>query len=380
MQIEYLSSLLLGAAMVAIYSWSRFDEPSYDSQSEYFARYKPRFATSQTRYARAKLGYLFAIILLFLALSLVPGLYKELAGFDANTSGPLIAALAIIALQNFPVLRNLEQKIRGFLHTLARIPDSVRRTVQQMRSSPFMMASRSIACQTRNLLTQIDCGMQDSARLNNLILEDDLLHAWFSVGCLLAVVRDSNENRTGIDPLFFDYYKDELDGITARHSALSDAARKRLSAYLVSTSTSVTTLTHDNDDSTVMREVCNLRDRLYTFVACGVHSSVKNDAASLEIVRRLGFSIIPINSAGRRIGSLVGFAFIALLILSGVTVFSIESFRTNVLLQAVGKDLFDVFGVPKETPDMFIWSWFAAAFYFAAILGALVVRDARVGS
>ena len=46
--------LCFGVVMVAIHSWSRFDQPSYHTGSEHFARYEPRFATSHALYARAK--------------------------------------------------------------------------------------------------------------------------------------------------------------------------------------------------------------------------------------------------------------------------------------------------------------------------------------
>ncbi|WP_314945875.1 hypothetical protein [Bradyrhizobium cosmicum] len=54
---KWIIAFAFGAVMVGMYSWSRFDEPSCDSRSEYFSRYKPRFSTSYSRYARAKWAY-----------------------------------------------------------------------------------------------------------------------------------------------------------------------------------------------------------------------------------------------------------------------------------------------------------------------------------
>jgi hypothetical protein len=50
---KWIIAFRFGMVTVVLYSWSRFDEPSYDSQSEYFSRYKPKFSTSYARYARA---------------------------------------------------------------------------------------------------------------------------------------------------------------------------------------------------------------------------------------------------------------------------------------------------------------------------------------
>src|SRR5215831_10103862 len=80
----WVIAMCFGAFMVGIYSWSRFDEPSYDSQSEYFARYKPRFSTSHARYARAKWAYLVAIILIYGGFTLVPELFSTLAGIQVS--------------------------------------------------------------------------------------------------------------------------------------------------------------------------------------------------------------------------------------------------------------------------------------------------------
>ena len=104
--------IFFGAVMVGLYSWSRFDEPSYDSQTEFFCRYKPRFSTSYARYARAKLAYVCAIIAIYLLFSLVPQLYEPFsdpAMKPIKGSIPLGIALAIITLQNTVMLKDLER-------------------------------------------------------------------------------------------------------------------------------------------------------------------------------------------------------------------------------------------------------------------------------
>ena len=66
-------SLCVGVVMVAIHSWSRFDQ--YHTSSEHFARYEPRFATSHALYARAKWAYIAAVVGIYVILSLTPGMY-----------------------------------------------------------------------------------------------------------------------------------------------------------------------------------------------------------------------------------------------------------------------------------------------------------------
>src|SRR5262245_2206464 len=367
----WVIAMCFGAFMVGIYSWSRFDEPSYDSQSEYFARYKPRFSTSHARYARAKWAYLVAIILIYGGFTLVPELFSTLAVIQVsadNSKGsfPLAVAFAIITLQNVPGLKDLERRVRGMLHSVARIPECVRRTVAQMRTSPFNFKPNGKASQTRKLGATAQPEV-----LDRLILEDDVLHGWYSIGCLLCSLSENNRARTGIDLLFFDYYKDELDSIAAKHVALAQLVREHLAECLRPNSSAG----GDSNDSAIFREIRDLRDRLYTFVACGVHSSVASDAESLEIIKKLGFAITPTDVGHRSIvGPLAGLSFIALLMLSIFTGYSADLFNRYVLAPLPPER----FGLPKETLGLYAWTGSTAVFYFMAMLGALVLRNSRV--
>ena len=382
--IENIVFLCFGAAMVGIYSWSRFDEPSCDTQSEYFARFKPRFSTSYTLYTRAKLGYACAIILLYCILSFVPELFVALAGAGPNAIpskhvSPLVVALAIVSLQNAPVLRDVECRIRGFLHAFARIPECVRRTVACMRSSPFNFNRDAVAAQTRKLNLRETSNTQFRAVLTNLLNDDDLLHGWYSVGCVLCALSDRSWDTTGIDPLFFELYQDELDSITARHAALAELVREHVTDYLKSRASGASGRKADAGEPAALREVRDLRERLYTLVACGVHSSVKHDGETLEIIGKLGFAVTPNDREhGPSILPLVGLSVIALFVLSIVSSVWTRGFSEFLKLQ-VGSDWIGAFpAIPTSMPGYMTWTWVVAAFYFSAVFVALAIRNARI--
>jgi len=372
---RWMVALCFGTVVVAMYSWTRFDEPSYDSQSEYFARYKPRFATSSQRYWRAKWSYVGAITLMFFVFSLVPELFIGLASIDPNAGQPklgeaaipLAVALALITLENTPGLRDIERRIRGFLHAFARIPDRVRRSVAQMRSSPFNFTPNSISALTRKLGLPSE-GSNPLANLSDLLAEDDLLHSWYSIGALLYALSEKNRDRIGIDPLFFESYKAEFESIGDKHVALTELVRQHVAERSRA----------DAADSSTLREVRDLRDRLFTFIACGVHSNVKGDAESLEIIKRLGFAIRPSDRRNRAfVAPLAGLAIIVLIVVSIFTGYSTQIFREHVLLR-VGRAWIDAFPVPKETLGFYTWSWMTALFYLSAIIAALAIRNSRV--
>jgi len=113
--IIWIITICFGAVSVGMSSWSRFDEPSYDSQSEYFARYKPRFSTSYARYAWAKWGYVWAIISVYFVFSLTPEYFNAITAGEGkvvdSSNIPMAVALGIITLQNVPGLKDLERRV-----------------------------------------------------------------------------------------------------------------------------------------------------------------------------------------------------------------------------------------------------------------------------
>jgi hypothetical protein len=375
---KWTIAFVFGLVTVVMYSWSRFDEPSYDSQSEYFSRYKPRFATSYARYARAKWAYVGAMILVYVVFSLVPELFNTFVNIGAagdrpkTTEGlaPLAIALGLVTLQAIPGLKELERRIRGFLHSLARIPDCVRRTVAQMRSSPFTFEPSAFECQTRKLVSRLDIKNQQPVGLTKLTDDDEILHTWYCVGCVLGALSERRRDSVGIDPIFFAYYRDQLDGISAKHVALVDLVSGHLSECLRGNTPA---------DLGTLSEIRDLRDRLYTFVACGVHSTVKDEADSLDMVKRLGFCLTdePPKEVLNFFGPLAGLSFISLAMLSIFTGCLTWVFSEHVSLW-VGRVWIQGLPVPTDILGYFTWSWTTAAFYFTAIFGALAIRKSKI--
>ncbi len=381
---KWIAAFIFGMVMVVLYSWSRFDEPSYDSQSEHFSRYKPKFSTSYARYAWAKRAYVGAMILIYLILSLVPELFNTFVNIGPTgdrpktpeglaplvIATPLAIALGLVSLQAIPGLKELERRIRGFLHAVARIPDCVRRTVARMRSSPFTFEPSAYQCQTRKLVSRLNVRNQQPVGLTKLTDDDEILHTWYCVGCVLVALSERKRDSVGIEPIFFAYYKDELDSISAKHVALVELVREHLSECLRGNT--------PNDVGT-LGEIRDLRDRIYTFVACGVHSTVKSEADSLDMVKKLGFCLTdepPADRIGFG-GKLAGLSFISLAMLSIFTGCLTWMF-SEYISRGIGRDWIHGLPVPTDILGYFTWSWTTAAFYFTAIFGALAIRKSKI--
>jgi hypothetical protein len=361
--------LCVGVVMVAIHSWSRFDQPSYHTSSEHFARYEPRFATSHALYARAKWAYIGAVVGIYVILSLTPGMYNALAPRPVDISSiPWIVALGIVTLQDIPGLRELEQRIRGFLHAKARIPEAVRLTVAQLKGSPFNSLPEIETAQIRKIMALLGGGQHDPMAIRSLMQQNEVLQTWSKVGGLLFMLSESKRPTTGINLLFFENYKDELDSINARYAAFAD----RLADYLRTRSVDV------DDNSALLRDLRDVRDRLYTFVACGVHSSSTSDAERVEILKSFGFGISYTPEA-IDISPLIGLSIIAMMTLSVFTGYSAQLFRDD-WLEPLGSNWIKVFPIPSKPFEIYVWSLSTAAFYIAAIFGALSVRNTRIAN
>jgi hypothetical protein len=362
-------SLCVGVVMVAIHSWSRFDQPSYHTSSEHFARYEPRFATSHALYARAKWAYIAAVVGIYVILSLTPGMYSAITKQSVDISTiPWIVALGIVTLQDIPGLRELEQRIRGFLHAKARIPGAVRLTVAQLKGSPFNSLPEIGTAQIHKIMALLGGGQHDPTAIRSLMQQNEVLQTWSKVGGLLFMLSESKRPTTGIDLLFFENYKDELDSINARYAAFAD----RIADYLRTRSIEI------DDNSALLRDLRDVRDRLYTFVACGVHSSSKSDAERVEILRSLGFGISYTPEA-IDISPLIGLSIIAMMTLSVFTGYSAQLFRDD-WLEPLGPKWIGVFPIPSQPFEIYVWSLSTAAFYIAAIFGALSVRNTRIAN
>lgn len=275
--------------------------------------------------------------------------------------------MAVVTLQDIPGFRDLEQRIRGFLHAKARIPEAVRLTVAQMRGSPFNISPEIEAAQTRRITGLIGGDSQDAIAFKNLMQEDELLQTWSRIGGLLFALSESRRPGTGIDLLFFDNYKDELDSINARHAAFAE----RMAEYLKSRRSIAL-----EDNSGLLRDIRDVRDRLYTFVACGVHSSSKSDAERVEILRNLGFGI-SYTREGIDISPLIGLSIIAMMTLSVFTGYSAQLFR-EYRLETLDPKWIGAFPIPSQPFEIYVWSLSVAAFYLAAIFGSLSVRNTRI--
>jgi hypothetical protein len=388
---NWIIALCAGGAMVAFGSWGRFDDPSYDSDADFFTRYKPRFSTYRGRYAHARYGYISTFLAIYLIFSFVPEIFyallsveadvKEKTAIQSPTVLPVVIALALVTFQRSPISKEVERRIRSFFHALAQIPEGIRRTVALLRNSDFAFDPNAVSLQTTKLgLTNPDDSKPAADIFPTLLQTDQIANLWYGIGCLLFALADEKRGEIDLDPLFFDSYQDEFNVIASKHAEAIKPVRQHLNAILKNPGLCRPGIVNDHE-SLLYSELRTLRDRLYTFLACAVRSSVKTEIESASILRMLGFGThLPPHVKGDMlsvVGPIVALSFIGVMLLSVLTGFSTQLFSDHVLAP-LGNPWAEVFPVPRELFKIYTWSWTTALFYAASVVTAMALREARI--
>ena len=392
--VAWYAALAFGAIIVGTFSWTRFDEPSYDDKSQFFRLYAPRFSTPSGRYWNARLGYVVVLITIFIFFSLFPKFLlvfvtgdsgTDLEGRSQGSALPLIVAMLLMGFQNVPGFKQLEVRIRSALHAVGKIPDGVRRTVNQLKGAQFNFDDYDAAL--RHEMTRL-AGAADDHRLTpDLIKSDAVLRRWCKISCLLNRITDRGKRSTRISDSFFDTYDEELESITARHDALT----LRVAAYTIEF---IKSIPIDADrpiegtasargevlgDAELVRELRKLRDRLFTFIACGLRSSVRSERQVSSALMDLGFDVRLQPKTSRGILGVAGLFLIAVVSITVFTVFVSMEFNGQYVAGQNWEDgLSRAILVPQEHVMLWLWTLFSAAFYLAAVVGALVPRAAAI--
>src|SRR5262249_39190458 len=124
----------------------------------------------------------------------------------------------------------------------------------------------------------------------NLINDDEIANVWYCTGCLLATLTDREAQITDIREQFIAFYSEELESIASKHAELAKQVGQHVAAIIADPSLLRPGVV-DDKDAVLFKKLRTLRERLYTFIACGVRSSVKTEADSGKILKKLGFEI-----------------------------------------------------------------------------------------
>jgi len=366
---EWDGAVFYGVLIVTVYSWSRFDEPTYN-KIQYFSIYKPQFATSNSSYLFMKITYILLSCAIFVGASLV----SKVVGANGPLTSPIAIAMYVVTLQNVPGLLAVERAVRAVLHATAKIPQRVRQTAEQMCTADFKFENFDLLKLSTSLIRRVwgpDAADSDRRTIIHYIREiansDKILHDWLLIACLLSALSDRNGSKSKIEikPSFIDEYKYEIDSITANHAAAFNDVAHHLE--------NICNRKETDDPPTLAANLEEIRRRLFAFIACGVRSSVATDIQSAEILQGLGFSGSFSSEHDSSISDLLLLLSICLLFAALGFVLSTE------VMYAFVKDAANALHLPQDAANGFYFFLSTAFFYTVTITSGLRLRERRMG-
>lgn len=200
----FLFLLLLGGILVCIRSHELFSTPSPRNDAQWLVdEMNLQFLTGPRQFASGYAFYLVPVLLLYVLLSVSPELLSlsmgiagtthsvgslTIAGSEAQTFAPMLAATAVITLFSVKPFSIIEHAIRRLSHNVAGIPQYIQDIVRQIRQMNFGSISADLPLPRMQLdhVTAIP-------GLNNDLAAIGKLHEWIFGTTSILVWSDKAE-------------------------------------------------------------------------------------------------------------------------------------------------------------------------------------------
>src|SRR5438874_5704335 len=138
---------VFGLLVVTAFAWKRFDEPSFPNQESLPRTVDPlRYLFFKSAYQKARLTYLFALLLLYTLLvapgpKIAPAVGTVGVKDIPAEGGALLAALILtgvgLAHDSLKRLHTVEEMLRHWVHEWFLVPDGVERTIGVLEDARY---------------------------------------------------------------------------------------------------------------------------------------------------------------------------------------------------------------------------------------------------
>jgi hypothetical protein len=287
--VSFNIAFLLGLIIVVSTSIEIFNQPSYSRDP----------GKLKKKYKRALRLYLLAIAALYSFITFFPEVLSGL-GADAATlekiisrpTWPLAAVSFVIGLQSLVFIRQFEELCRSKLHKWAKIPEGARETINRLKKAGFNFKLYN----NENVLHR-----QEFAHVTQNVFEKEqpsLEIKWVKICCILFNLRMAEKSETdtpgGFNPSaydtdFFQEYDEEYREIETLHERLTNTVslyKELKNGAKENNQGSIQTL-----KESLEKDVDDLLERVYTFIACAVRSKQSTESEVYAILSKLGFSL-----------------------------------------------------------------------------------------
>lgn len=394
---QFFLTIVIGLAILIFNFWKRFDVPLQMLNTKFpISKYSITFLTTKRRYILAKILYISVIIIIYLCLLLAvrysPTAVKVFENIAQNEnlnvnlknehawikslSDPFTLALLITTLQQMPIINEIEKYFRSIFHAVAQIPEKVRKYVSQLRASVFQ-EEKLLWIQVKKF--GLDFEKVNSKEIYSKIIEDELINIWLTVGGIIVKISPTKQaKKIQISSDFIDQNKDELDSIVDKYRGLFQSIKERASKIYYNTEQKANILYNDN--SSLLEEIHALRDRLYTFVACGVISSSIREQDIDESFELLGFSGKISPSKDSQMIYIFCYAFFAFIVTFFINMIATNYFYELFIDPLGNYSPFFIHHIPNNTGDIFAKTSITASFYIPAVIFCLYLRKSYLSA
>lgn len=385
-QIEwtYWLAYASGLVLVILVSLEVFNEPSYKKKEPgLYKKFRPRDVTSNRLYFRSLSLYLASMGFLYTVISSSTDLGSALIGGKEVSSNlardpvyPLLAATIVVGFQSAWYIKEVEKRLRSWLHRWAKIPQGARKTIDDLRRSKFVFDEYM----KPGVLDNPDNPeFKSLADLDLSVLKSDFEKKWAKICCVVYSLRTSRETPAcpagGVDSTcyndhFFDEYDDEWKAIISLHRGLANAISRYWEMHEYS-SKKAADLNQTRD--TIMEDLHFLQERLYAFIACAVRSRQPSESEVATALNKFGFRLLKEEARPVDLLAIINtFGFSAVLVLIGVHV------AGWYFAEFSPWDLQDIRYVPQTSLDKFFWPVATFLYHGTAVWVALCYRKRRI--
>jgi hypothetical protein len=284
--VEHFWSIffLIGLLVVIGYAWQRFNEPSFPQRENLPRTVDPlRYLFLRSTYGKARLAYVFGLILLY-ALFVAPGptMIEALGDVGFKDFPPkawaLLIALVLTGVGAAPVsvrwLNVLEEWLRRWVHAWFLVPDGIERTIGVLEDAHYDPPPSQL-----NLI--------ENAATRERLQEDlkaptgTLRYRWARTAVLMVSLRQMGAG--AIHPLrraAFEPFEEDFKAILASYRAL----RQDVEAALNNP-------TDSDSEENLLRSVDSLLKRVYAYISWGLLQQADREGDIDHTLEELGFRI-----------------------------------------------------------------------------------------
>ena len=351
---------LFGLLVVTAFAWKRFNEPSFPNQESLPRTVDPlRYLFFKSAYHKARLAYLFVLLLLY-TLLVAPGpkvapAFGAVGVKDFPAEGwALLAALILtgvgLAPDSLKWLNTVEELLRHWVHEWFLVPDGVERTIGVLEDARYEPPPSQ--------LDLLQSPRKERVQEDLKSAPETLRYRWARATILVTSLKQMGAG--AVHPLkkaAFDPFEEDFDAILEKYRAL----KPDVEAVGAGEASNFT-------EEQLSRSVDRLLRRVYAYISWGIRHQADSELEVDETLDELGFRIPKIG--GRRLSDIVIPAVLFIALITMLFWVTNDTVRRAMGLSAPGRSESVIYALSSAMA--------AGLMYGGAVLIALRRRSAQI--